>query len=137
MNTSAMSPAESRVLTRLSPSDPPGRVSCLMVMLGFAAVKALITAFALATSVSVVPVRNVIVVLAALPELPGSLLPRLPALQPAATRALVAAKATSATPRRRPDVLNLMEPPGVGRQRGATRPAGRSASLPGSFQRGR
>ena len=60
MKTSDMSPVASRVFTRLSPSEPPGRVSCLIVMLGLAAVKASITAFALATSVSVAPVRSVI-----------------------------------------------------------------------------
>ena len=40
------------------------------------------------------------------------LLPRLPALQPAANSVLAAARATSATPRR-PLLLNLMEPPGL------------------------
>ncbi len=40
-NTSVMSPVDSRVLTMLSPSVPPGRVSTLMVMSGFLAVKSL------------------------------------------------------------------------------------------------
>ena len=60
MKTSAMSPVASRVFTRLSPSEPPGGCRVLIVMLGLAAWKASITAFALATSVSVAPVRNVI-----------------------------------------------------------------------------
>lgn len=80
MKTSAMSPVASRVFTRLSPSEPPGRVSCLIVMFGLAAVKASITAFALATSASSAPVRSVIVVAPALPS--PLLLPRLPALHP-------------------------------------------------------
>jgi hypothetical protein len=62
------------------------------------AVKAAITAFALATSVSVAPVSNVISVAPALPS--PLLLPRLPALQPAAKSVLAAARAMSATPRR-------------------------------------
>ena len=41
MKTSVMSPVDSRVLTMLSPSVPPGRVSTLTVMSGFFAVKSL------------------------------------------------------------------------------------------------
>src|SRR4029453_13437931 len=109
MKTSAISPVESRVLTRLSPSEPPGRVSCLTVMFGLAAWKAAITAFALATSVSVAPVRNVIVVAPALPS--PLLLPRLPALHPAANSVVAAARAGRPPPRR-PFLLNLIGPPG-------------------------
>ena len=61
MKTSDISPVANRVFTRLSPSEPPGRVSCVILMLGLAAWKASITAFAPATSVSVFPVRKVIV----------------------------------------------------------------------------
>ena len=63
-----MSPVASLVLTRLSPSEPPGRVSVLIVIPGLAAWKAAMMAFALATSVSPFPVRKVISVAAALPS---------------------------------------------------------------------
>src|SRR5215203_4845290 len=111
MKTSDISPVANRVFTRLSPSEPPGRVSCVILMLGLAAWNASITAFAPATSVSVFPLRNVIVVAPALPSPP--LLPRLPALQPAAIRVLAVARATSAA-LRRPDLWNFMEPPNSG-----------------------
>jgi hypothetical protein len=83
-------------------------------MFGLAAWKAEITAFALATSVSVAPVRNVIVVAPALPS--PLLLPRLPALHPAAKSVVAAARAVSATPRR-PVLLNLIGPPGLRKNR--------------------
>src|SRR3954447_5010944 len=109
-----MSPVDSRVLTRLSPSDPPGREeSSLIVIPGFADWKAATSAFVLATSVSEGPARNVIVVPPALP--PPLLLPRLPALQPAANSALAVARVTSAAPRRA-CLLNLIAPPGNGKR---------------------
>jgi hypothetical protein len=79
-------------------------------MLELAAWKASITAFALATSVSWAPVRSVIVVAPALPS--PLLLPRLPALQPAANSVLAATRAVKryAAPAR---LLNLIEPPGL------------------------
>ena len=58
--TSAMSPVDSRVLTRLSPSPPPGRVSSLTVMSGLASSNALITASAIMTLFGSLLVRNVI-----------------------------------------------------------------------------
>src|SRR5689334_7783262 len=90
-----MSPVDRRVLTRLSPSDPPGRVSSLTVMVGLAAWNALITAFALATVGSSLPERNVIVVVPPLP--PEPLLPRLPALHAVKASELVSAAASAAT----------------------------------------
>src|SRR5215204_4284491 len=108
MKTSDISPVANRVFTKLSPSEPPGRVSCVILIFGLAAWNASITAFAPATSVSVAPVRNVIVVAPALPS--PLLLPRLPALQPAATSVLAVARATSAA-LRRPDLWNFIEPP--------------------------
>ena len=99
----------------LSPSDPPGRVSVLTVMPGLAAWNASITALALATSVSVLPVSQVIVTAPALPwppPPPPLLLPRLPALHPAANSVVAAARATSAIPRW-PVLLFLIEPPKV------------------------
>jgi hypothetical protein len=103
MKTSDISPVANRVFTILSPSEPPGRVSSLIVMSGLAALKASTTALALATSVSVAPWRNVIVTALADAPPPPSLLPRLPALQPAATSVLAVARATSAA-LRRPDL---------------------------------
>ena len=108
MKTSAISPVASFVFTRLSPSEPPGRVSSLTVMLGLAAWKASITAFALATSVSEDPWRNVISVAPALPS--PLLLPRLPALQPANSSTPAVPAAISATPRLAV-LVNFMEPP--------------------------
>src|SRR5918994_4447310 len=108
MKTSAISPVANRVFTRLSPSEPPGRVSCGILTFGQAACNALITDFEPSTSVSVFPVRKVIVVAPALPS--PLLLPRLPALQPAATSVLAVARATSAA-LRRPDLWNFIEPP--------------------------
>src|SRR5215207_3244725 len=112
-----MSPVDSRVFTRLSPSEPPGRESSLTVISGLAALKASIIALALATSVSVLPWRNVIVTAPAEPPAPpSSLLPRLPALQPAANSTLAVAMATSAA-WRGPDLLKLMEPPNLETER--------------------
>ena len=65
-NTSDMSPVDSLVLTMLSPSEPPGRVSVLTVMSGLAFSNAAITAFAGLTVVSALSVSRVISVL---PEL--------------------------------------------------------------------
>src|SRR5215467_9480574 len=45
-NTSSMVPVDKRVLTRLSPSVPPGRVSTLTVIVGFAEWKAAAMSFA-------------------------------------------------------------------------------------------
>src|SRR5215831_8741435 len=45
-NTSSMVPVDKRVLTRLSPSVPPGRVSTLTVIVGFALWKAAARSFA-------------------------------------------------------------------------------------------
>src|SRR5215467_15778681 len=45
-NTSSIVPVDSRVLTRLSPSVPPGRVSTLTVIVGFAWWKAVARSFA-------------------------------------------------------------------------------------------
>ena len=67
-NTSAMSPVDSLVLTRLSPSAPPGRVSSLTVMSGLASSNALITASAILMLLGSLLVRNVI----SLPELLSS-----------------------------------------------------------------
>ena len=61
--TSAMSPVESWVLTRLSPSPPPGRVSSLTSMSSFSASNALMTASAILTLFGSLLVRNEIVVL--------------------------------------------------------------------------
>ena len=85
MKTSDISRVASLVFTRLSPSGPPGRVSSLMVTVGLAAVKAFTKAAALATSAFWAPWRNVMVTAPALA--PPSLLPRLPALQPAKSSA--------------------------------------------------
>ncbi len=94
-----MSPVASRVLTRLSPSEPPGRVSDFTVMSGLAFWNAAMSALALATSVSVEPDRKVIVVVAP-PSSPPELLPRLPALQLVNASVADAAKAPTASNRR-------------------------------------
>src|SRR4051812_25185807 len=104
-NTSAMSPVDSLVLTRLSPSLPPGRLSTLTVMFGFLALKSLTTFSAALRLFSSLLVRNVSVTL---PPLPLSLEPRLPALHAPSTRQLTAAAA------RTPALRNFMkEPPGI------------------------
>src|SRR5689334_16086273 len=88
-----MSLVDKRVLIRLSPSEPPGRVSILTVMPGLAFSKAAITAFPLATEASSFGERNVIVVPLPLPLL----LPRLPALQPVNAAAPTRRAASGAT----------------------------------------
>src|SRR3954451_25444222 len=79
-NTSLMSPVDNRVLTRLSPSEPPGRVSTFTVMFGFAAVKSLTIWLAVFTVASPLSTRKVRLTFP--PLSPLSLPPRrLPALQ--------------------------------------------------------
>ena len=82
-----------------------------MVMVGLAAVKAFTKAAALATSAFWAPWRNVMVTAPALA--PPSLLPRLPALQPAKSSAPAVPAATTAK-LRRAFLVNFMEPPLVG-----------------------
>src|SRR5690349_15955432 len=92
-----MSLVDNRVLIRLSPSEPPGRVSILTVMPGLAFSKAAITAFPLATEASSFGERNVIVVPLPLPLPLPLLLPRLPALQPVNAAAPTRRAASGAT----------------------------------------
>src|SRR3954468_4904604 len=92
-NTSLMSPVESRVLTRLSPSVPAGRVSTLIWMFGFLAVKSLASWLPILTVSAPLSTRKERLTLP--PPLESSLEPRLPALHavsaidPAASRAIV------------------------------------------------
>src|SRR3954451_2042323 len=75
-NTSSMDWVDSRVLIRLSPSAPPGRVSIFSVTSSFFALKSFTSAVVIATVASPLSTRNVIVV-----PLPPLLEPREPALQ--------------------------------------------------------
>ena len=102
--TSAMSPVDRRVLTRLSPSAPPGRVSSLTAMSGFAFWNAAIAVSASLTLFWSLLVRNVIWVF---PDVSPSLEPSEPALQAAIDSAPAIRAAAVATLRRR-EVLGLM-----------------------------
>src|SRR3954452_4840763 len=92
-----MSPVDSRVLIRLSPSVPPGRVSTLTVMFGFFAWKSLANCSASFTSWSWFVVRYVI---STEPPPASSLDPRLPALHAASTSELTATSASPLAPGR-------------------------------------
>ena len=105
-----MSPVDSFVLTRLSPSEPPGRVSVLDRDAGVGGLEGLDQGLRARDSVSPFAVSNVISWRRHC--LPPLLLPRLPALQPANISAAAVPAATSATPRRAV-VMNFMEPPRV------------------------
>src|SRR3954453_9852298 len=86
-NTSSIDWVDSRVLIRLSPSAPPGRVSSFTVTSSFLALKSFTRAVDCATVASPLSTRNVMVV-----PLPPLLEPREPALH-----AVMASEAT-ATP---------------------------------------
>ncbi len=96
--TSSMSPVESLVLTRLSPSVPPGRVSVLMVTPGLAFSKALTTACAALTVASALSVRSVSVPLPfPLPLPPAALLDALAPPSPE-LHAVIVTRAAAAAP---------------------------------------
>jgi hypothetical protein len=102
-----MSPVDNRVLIRLSPSLPPGRLSTLMLMLGFFALKSFASWFAVEIVVSALSTRKVRVTL---PPLESPLLePRLPAPHAESAKAPTAT-ATSA-PRRRGELVIIAGPP--------------------------
>src|SRR3954453_13001957 len=86
-NTSSIDWVDNRVLIRLSPSAPPGRVSILTVTSSFLALKSLTRAWVDATVAAPLSPRNVRVV-----PLPPLLEPREPALQ------AVRASESTATP---------------------------------------
>src|SRR4029453_1085911 len=100
--TSVISPVDSRVLTMLSPSLPPGRVCTWTVMSGFLAWKAAPRACAGLRLASALSTRKVRVV----PPPLSSLEPRLPALQAVSARAQAGVAATGETGRRY--LANLM-----------------------------
>src|SRR4051794_40364758 len=88
-NTSSMSPVDSRVLIRLSPSLPPGRDSTLMVTSGFLALKSFTSWLAMVMVLGALSTRKFSVTLPPL----LSLEPRLPALHAPSTRPVTAAAA--------------------------------------------
>lgn len=57
-NTSDMSPVDRRVLTMLSPSLPPGRVSVSILIVGLARMKASVSALAVAVVPMLLSTRN-------------------------------------------------------------------------------
>src|SRR4029450_11161272 len=112
--TSVISPVESRVLTMLSPSAPPGRCCTWTVMSGFLAWKASARPCAGLVLPSLLSTRKVSVV-----PPPLSLEPRLPELQGPSARMQVPVAAKSETGRHL--LANLMRTSQGGTTAGAVR----------------